>query len=59
MSKRHIDRTKKSNIKCQHSQHWHKDMNNSGQCKCEITNEYKNYWNRCTEFKWEESEDEE
>lgn len=54
MNKRPIDKTKKSNIKCEHCKHWHKDMNNSGQCKCEITNEYKNYWNRCKQFEWKE-----
>lgn len=52
MNKRPIDRTKKSNIKCEHCKHWDRKW-----YVCTLTNEDKNYWNRCKRFEWAESED--
>ena len=52
MNKRPIDKTKKANIKCEHCKYWG-DKN-----KCEITNELKNYWNRCKQFNWKEGDKE-
>ena len=47
MNTRKVDKTKKSNIKCEHCEAWDKD---SGWC-C-IQGKEKNYWNRCKDFIW-------
>ena len=52
MNNKPVDRTKKSNIKCEHCKHWFKKWG-----LCTLTIEYKNYWNLCKEFEWKESED--
>lgn len=47
-AKRKIDKTKKSNIKCEHCEHW-------GGWKrqvCDISGEAKYYYNRCKKFEW-------
>ena len=54
MNNKPVDRTKKSNIKCEHCKHWDKK-----QSVCTLTNEHKNYWNRCKQFEWAESENKE
>ena len=63
MNKRPIDRSKKSNIKCEHCQFWD-DANIVGndyraQCLCKDSPKHgnvTNYWNRCKAFEWEEKE---
>lgn len=51
MAKRKVDKTKKSNIKCEHCEAWDfDDEENRGWC-CIIEKE-KNYWNRCKNFIW-------
>ncbi|KKN35019.1 hypothetical protein LCGC14_0787680 [marine sediment metagenome] len=48
--KRTVDRTKKSNIKCEHCTHWHKER-----FVCQRTtgvNLSRNYWNKCEFFEW-------
>lgn len=47
MNKRPIDKTKKSNIKCEHCMYYEKYF-------CVIYQTEKNYWNRCKNFKWAE-----
>ena len=48
--KRPVDRSKKSNIKCEHCSHW------TGWCseKCKLTGEEKKYWKKCKKFAWSE-----
>lgn len=41
-----IDKTKKSNMKCGNCSHW------NAYGMCDLTEETKNYWNRCKEFEW-------
>lgn len=58
------DRTKKSNIKCEHCKYWrkaedggHKFVNRI--CKCETSpkhNFYTYYYNRCKAFGWAEGD---
>ena len=50
MNKRPIDKTKKSNIKCEHCKYYNKRCST-----CKITEEPKWYWNRCKQFEWAES----
>lgn len=64
MNKRPIDRTKKSNIKCEHCKFWDSvnmvDNGYQAQCLCKNSPKYENtvnYWNRCKQFEWEESEE--
>ena len=45
---RPIDKTKKTNIKCEHCKHWNKDR----LAYCVVDNRYTNYWNRCKKFEW-------
>lgn len=47
--KRKVNRSKKSNIKCEHCQYWTKFED-----FCILLKEHKNYWNRCKSFKWRE-----
>lgn len=49
MNKRPIDKTKKSNIKCEHCRYWNADDG-----ICYLTKEKKNYWNRCKKFEWKD-----
>lgn len=50
-----IDKTKKSNRKCENCEHW-KDykLDKYGMMgsKCEITNEPKYYYQKCKNFEW-------
>lgn len=48
MEKRTIDKSKKSNIKCEHCEHW----TGWASEKCKITGVEKHYWNRCKKFEW-------
>lgn len=52
MNKRPIDRTKKSNIKCEHCKHWNRDTQ-----KCQVQDIYKAYWCRCSGFEWPDEEE--
>ena len=47
MNIRNVDKTKKSNIKCEHCEAYDKD---NGLCHIQKTK--KNYWNRCKDFIW-------
>lgn len=47
MNKRKVDKSKKSNIKCEHCEAYDKD---NGWCR--IQEKKKNYWNRCKDFIW-------
>ena len=57
MNKRPIDKTKKSNIRCVNCKY--ADVNEQRDYWCSLHEIPKNYWNRCKEFEWAESEDEE
>ena len=48
---RTVDKTKKSNIKCEHCEHWIHADNKDFQY-CSLTGVAKNYWNRCKGFEW-------
>ena len=48
--KRKIDKTKKSNIKCEHCKHF--DCPIDEHSFCMLKEENKNYWNRCKDFEW-------
>lgn len=55
--KKEIDKTKKSNIKCEHCGFWNTKENscNNYYCNCEDSPKYNtqtNYWNRCKNFIW-------
>ena len=55
MNNRPVDKTKKSNIKCEHCKWWKKvDWNTN---ICEIKKAETNYYNRCKSFEWAESEE--
>lgn len=45
-----VDKTKKSNIKCEHCIAYDKDKENGGWCS--IHEKTVNYWNRCKDFAW-------
>ena len=57
---RTIDKTKKSNIKCEHCEYWNKDSDDFIQNKktleimwpCTESGKYKAYYQRCSAFKW-------
>ena len=53
---RSVDKTKKSNVKCEHCEYFCKDYDEDNNCRevqyCGLTGEDKNYWNRCKYFKW-------
>lgn len=55
---RPIDKTKKSNIKCEHCKWWHWcKPNGDNDYKCHNSDSPKynvetNYWNRCKSFEW-------
>ena len=50
MNKRPIDKTKKSNIKCEHCNYW-----NEVDGICMHHGIHKNYWNRCSYFEWKQT----
>ena len=47
MDAKKVDKTKKSNIKCEHCESYDKDIG-----WCCIKEKKKNYWNRCKDFIW-------
>ncbi len=47
---RKVDKTKKSNIKCEHCEYFDTEKMCNGWCNKH--NKQKNYWNRCKLFKW-------
>ena len=50
---RTIDKTKKSNIKCEHCEYWNKDSDDFDiMYPCEKCGELKAYYQRCKEFDW-------
>lgn len=55
---RKLDKTKKSNIKCEHCIAFNELLdhvaNNDKECGgwCSIHQKPKNYWNRCKDFIW-------
>ena len=49
-----IDKSKKSNIKCEHCKHC--DRSNKDYDFCTISQTKKHYWNRCKKFEWEEDD---
>ena len=61
MNKRPIDKTKKSNIKCEHCKFWcewsyygeNKDYYCKNPCSPQHNNQ-RNYWNRCKQFEWKD-----
>ena len=55
VNKRTIDKTKKSNIKCEHC--LYADVNERRDYWCSLHETPKNYWNRCKQFEWAESEE--
>ena len=52
--KRTVDKTKESNIKCEHCTYANRDEQKGYWCMFHAM--YKNYWNRCKEFKWRNTE---
>ncbi len=56
MNKRPVNTAKKSNIKCEHCEHYISAMQRvgydyeTGMCNIKLTPI--NYWNRCKQFKW-------
>lgn len=50
MAKRKVDKSKKSNIKCEHCEAFDNDKEDGGWC-C-VLEKPKNYWNRCKNFIW-------
>lgn len=55
MAKRKVDKTKKSNIKCEHCIAWDRPTKEEPFLDgwCCIHECRKNYWNRCKDFKWD------
>ncbi len=47
---RPLDKTKKSNIKCEHCIFFDNDKEEGGWCS--LNEKPKHYWNRCKGFKW-------
>ena len=53
-----LDKSKKSNIKCEHCIHYGQRQNTDINGNfimpyfCKLTNESKHYWNRCKQFEW-------
>ena len=53
MNNRPVDKTKKSNIKCEHCKFWNRKT--EWDCFCEKDRTHPaNYWNRCKSFEWAE-----
>ena len=50
MNTKKVDKTKKSNIKCEHCIAFDNDKKCGGWCA--IHSKPKNYWNRCKDFIW-------
>ena len=45
-----VDKSKNSNVKCEHCEHWKKITD--WEYRCDINGKKKNYWNRCKNFEW-------
>ena len=54
MPKRELDKSKKSNIKCEHCFYGDKPTKPCENYYCAIHQKEVNYWNRCKDFKWSE-----
>lgn len=67
MNVKTVDKTKKSNIKCEHCQYWDKEHRKTvyhtvrnmphlpvDLPTCVLTGEAKNYYQRCKNFEWNE-----
>lgn len=54
MNNRPIDRSKKSNIKCEHCMYRDKPTKFGEKDHCCLHVKEVNYWNRCKDFKWAE-----
>ena len=52
MNKRLIDKTKKSNIKCEHCLFYDKPNKPNQKPYCCCYSKEVNYWNRCKGFTW-------
>ena len=46
-----VDKSKKSNIKCEHC--LFADKERGEDCWCSLHEKSKKYWNRCKDFKWD------
>ena len=67
MNKRPLDKTKKTNIKCEHCQHWnetgyytpygHYPIKGCFCKKSKWNGRERNYWNRCKCFEWHKKYD--
>lgn len=53
---RKVDKTKKSNIKCEHCKHYKYENKYVLKNHCGLNGNEKNYWNRCKQFEWCEYE---
>lgn len=52
---RRVDKTKKSNIKCEHCEQFGMPKKNTyDDTFCKLTGQPKKYWNRCKQFNWAE-----
>ena len=58
---RKINKTKSSNIKCEHCKHWNYNNDDGSyantNCACKESPKYNTptkYWNRCRGFEWKE-----
>lgn len=50
-----IDKSKKSNIKCEYCGHFAEAYGNVYEdCKCTLNGQPRSYWNRCKQFVWRE-----
>ncbi len=47
---RTIDKSKKSNLKCEHCKNYKSGIQENGTRT--LTNDEKKYWNRCKDFQW-------
>lgn len=54
--KRKVDKTKKSNIKCEHCKHWTDEFSDVDMV-CNITGKVRNYYHRCKNFEWKDDEE--
>ena len=54
---RTVDKTKKSNIKCEHCKYWTKEGLSNYHCvnkESQYYKEFRWYYNRCKAFEWKE-----
>ena len=57
MNKRPVDKTKKSNIKCEHCKYWLWANIRKDKKVCTVNKPIEkatNYWNRCKQFEWKD-----